>query len=223
MRKILLFSFALLLSCILVSCKKEREKPSRKILASVLKKYPNAERIQPETLRTIRLFASVAFDSGTKKIFDIQDVSLKKLSNTPEYKSYMSVYSGEIVNDSTLFITEFNPVDEKNVHRVVPHNRKYYFFKNGDIEIEIGNAMVKRFDPSYKGVLINLYIDGETGLITYYYRDEFGATDWYVVTESGKIKIGNDFRVRNSNGNTNSIFETFHLLEGDLASLASKH
>ncbi len=174
MRKIIYCSLLLSLVVVLSSCNSGSERPTRYVLSSVTSQNEKAERVNSTMLKWVH-----------SAFFEIKNKSPKSFFLTSDNLKVLPVVN---VSDSILSITERSEYRANSPRKTMSGSdlscRKYIFHKNGDLEVFMGND-----DCKY----INLYIDGETGLVLEYQKKDFGAMNNYYVDSSGDIVIGNDY------------------------------
>jgi hypothetical protein len=186
-------------------------------------KNAGAERIDLQKIESAKLifekFKNSVKDKKIKEI-DMRDSALiKRYENDPSFKNhYNSPLTGEAkyeykaweLNDSTIMISDIRPQTEQaredvnNAANIPLCTTKYIFPKNGDVEIEIGNAVQGSEDKGYMS--IDLAVDGKTGGI---YR--FGEEGWHgqsIVLEKWSDKLEMITHSQYKEGHATAIFNT---------------
>jgi hypothetical protein len=210
---IIIFSFS---SCY------NRSLPSKETLKQFAKINPNAENIDTNIIKNWNNLFHIYKESIDSSYIDLQSIQLKELVKKPEYSGILCIYTAGAVNDSILFVTEFDPMLEKLdkeglVHWIEPRERKYIFHTNGDIEIKMGNMVSREENTRDDGTFLKVYLDNTTGLIvSYWVSNYFGQGNTYQITKSGQLKIGSGYE------SDNSATKTFEILNYDLKLIYSK-
>jgi len=206
---------------LLSSCE-NRSLPSKETLQQFAKLNPNVEKIDTGTIKKWNNLFHLYRESIDSSYIDLQSASLKGLAKEPKYLGIPCNYTAGIVNDSILFITEFNPIFERLerdelLHWILPHERKYIFHTNGDIEIKMGNMVSREENGLDDGTFLKAYLDNNTGLIVnYWVSSYFTPGNTYKITKSGQLKIGSGY------GSDNEAIKTFETLNQDLKLISLK-
>lgn len=172
----------------LASCKGP-EAPSQQTIEDYFSQNSQAEKIDVEKIKDWFL-ATENFKKAVNKdknfVLDLRVASKES-----------AVYEAEMMNDSTILITqEFDGEDD-----LYP-NRTFTFYKNGDIDLAIG-----QLDPNkkYKEVAVAGHVNGKTGGITAFrnsglphYRFKLNhdgemKTNYYYREEGTSLKIAEQY------------------------------
>lgn len=209
---------------LLSSCENNNPRPSRDTLQQCLAKYPKAEKIDVTTLKNWDSLFKIFRQNHNSPYLDIQSDWNKDLVKKPEYAGILCTYDAQAVNDSILFVTEFDPIiekaDKEGSSFTHAHQRKYIFHSNGDIEMKMGNMVSKKESDQDDGTFMSLYVDGKTGLIVNYWKNDFMEDNTYKITEDGKLEIGDDYGYLSLS--KDAATRTLNLLDSDLKSIHSK-
>jgi hypothetical protein len=196
------------------------EAPSTQVIDEYFTKNANAERIDKMKIQNwfnvIEDFNEVKEKEGVYTL-DLRNNYKKSFEQDPEYKDFLSMYEADMTNDSTLFITEYNPVSEKlnKGLGIISNTRKYIFHKNGDVKMFMGNMFAQEGVSEDEGVLVTSHIDGKTGGIVYYKKDDHMRDNSFRLTKEGEMKVGDDYDL-------NTATESFDLLEEDITRIKNK-
>lgn len=201
MKKIVIISMCVLL--VLVSglaynyANRPAPLPTRDILKNVTSQNTQAERKEPAQVKKWHGIFQKFKDTARQERLDLYE-----MQKTLEAKLNLPVDStslvATVVNDSILFIEKWDSPSEKerkDKFFISPHNYKYIFHSNGDIEVKIGNLVSRSEadDSNNDGTFLRGYLDGETGLVINYAKKDLGTRNSYSITEDGEIEKSNAY------------------------------
>ncbi len=171
--------------------------PTRDILRSVTNQNTQAERKEPAQIKKWHSIFQKFKDTAPQQRLDLYE-----MQKTLEAKLNLPVDStsliATVVNDSILFIKKWDSPskeEQKDKFFISPHDYKYIFHSNGDIEVKIGNLVSRSEDDdgNNDGTFLRGYLDGETGLVINYAKKDLGTRNSYSISESGEIEKSDSY------------------------------
>lgn len=198
------FVFVLfILSIFFFSCNSKSNFPSRTTLDKIAKTDSKYERVSVDDICVINNLVSNTIIPNRIGM-DLRTDEEIKIANLPEFRDELSIYQCRVVNDSIIMVEQYDPVAQKRSKEVNlgiwPAESKYIFHKNGDIEIKMGNMISDEYDSEDNRVLVSAYIDGKTGLILNFWRNDFGQDNYYYIDEDGSVVVGHDYDIDTAHG-----------------------
>lgn len=181
--------------------------PNRETIKNYFNIHSDAEKADLSDLRRMHdilaVFKKYSSDSKTRIGLDLRDsdeIAIEYRSD-PELENFTYYRAAELMNDSVIIIDDVDPrIEKMAANGSLPgepqYENKYIFHKNGDIEIGIGNFLFT--DTAQAN--IKLYIDGATGGIIRFYKNEWERDISFRLDASGNMRVGADYKQTGEDG-----------------------